>query len=59
MKFELFGPSITDLEITTVMDAMQNGWYGERKYWYVEQFEREFAAYHGRKYALMRRPFRV
>lgn len=53
MKFELFGPSITDLEIRTVMDAMQNGWYGDRKYWYVEQFEREFAAYHGRKHALM------
>jgi len=53
MKFELFGPSITDLEIKTVMDAMENGWYGDRKYWYVENFEREFAAYHGRKHALM------
>jgi perosamine synthetase len=53
MKFELFGPSITDLEIKTVMDAMENGWYGEKKYWYVENFEREFAKYHGRKHALM------
>lgn len=53
MKLELFGPSITDLEISTVTDAMLNGWYGDRKYWYVEQFEREFAAYHGRKHALM------
>lgn len=53
MKFELFGPSITDLEIKFVMDAMENGWYGDRKYWYVENFEREFAAYHGRKHALM------
>lgn len=53
MKFELFGPSITEQEIKTVMDAMQNGWYGADKYWYVEHFESEFAAYHGRKHALM------
>lgn len=53
MRFELFGPSITDLEIKTVMDAMENGWYGDHKYWYVENFEREFAKYHGRKHALM------
>ncbi|MCC7310723.1 MAG: DegT/DnrJ/EryC1/StrS family aminotransferase [Sulfuritalea sp.] len=53
MKLELFGPSITDLEIRTVMDAMENGWYGEKKYWYVENFEREFAEYHGRRHALM------
>lgn len=53
MNLELFGPSITDHEINTVMDAMKNGWYGEKKYWYVEHFESEFARYHGRKYALM------
>lgn len=53
MNFELFGPSITDLEINTVMDAMKNGWYGEKKYWYVEAFEREFAEYHGRRFAIM------
>jgi perosamine synthetase len=53
VNLELFGPSITEHEIKTVMDAMQNGWYGDRKYWYVENFEREFAQYHGRKYALM------
>jgi perosamine synthetase len=53
MRLELFGPSITDLEMKTVMDAMENGWYGDRKYWYVENFEREFAEYHGRKHALM------
>lgn len=35
------------------MDAMQNGWYGDRKYWYVENFEKEFAQYHDRKYAMM------
>ena len=53
MNLELFGPSITELELKTVMDAMQNGWYGDRKYWYVENFEKEFAQYHGRKYAMM------
>ncbi len=53
MNLELFGPSITDHEIDTVMDAMKNGWYGEKKYWYVENFEAEFAQYHHRKYALM------
>jgi perosamine synthetase len=46
------GPWITDLERDAVMDAVTNGWY-ERAYEYVEKFEREFAAYHGRKYALM------
>jgi len=53
MDFELFGPSITSLEIETVMDAMKNGWYGDKKYWYVENFEAVFAKYHDRKYALM------
>ena len=53
MKLELFGPSITEREIETVMDAMKNGWYGENKYWYVENFERQFANYHGRRFALM------
>lgn len=53
MNFELFGPSISDHEISAVMDAMANGWYGRDKYYYVEKFEAEFASYHGRKYALM------
>ncbi len=53
MSLELFGPSITELDIKIVLDAMQNGWYGDRKYWYVENFEREFARYHNRKYAMM------
>ncbi len=53
MQFELFGPSITNHEIEIVMDAMKNGWYGSKKYWYVEEFESAFARYHDRKYALM------
>jgi perosamine synthetase len=53
MDLELFGPDITNTEIDIVMDAMKNGWYGEKKYWYVETFEKEFAKYHDRKYAMM------
>lgn len=47
------GPDITEHEIATVMDAMHNGWYGRQAYHYVELFEREFAAFHGRRHALM------
>lgn len=46
------GPWITEHEIKTVEDAMRNGWY-ENAYHYCEKFQAEFAAYHGRKYALM------
>jgi perosamine synthetase len=51
-KIYMAGPSITEHEIKTVADAMQNGWY-ENAYDYVEKFEREFATYHDRKFALM------
>ena len=44
------GPWITEHEIKVVEDCMRNGWYN---YHYVETFEKEFAAYHNRKYALM------
>jgi perosamine synthetase len=46
------GPSITEHEIAVVNDAMRTGWY-EKPYWYVETFQKEFAAYHGRKYGIM------
>ena len=46
------GPWITEHEIKMVDDAMRNGWY-EKPYYYVETFQKEFAKYHGRKYALM------
>lgn len=46
------GPSITETEVAAVMDAVQNGWY-ERAYEYCERFQSEFAAYHGRRHALM------
>jgi perosamine synthetase len=46
------GPWITELEIETVNDAMRSGWY-EKPYWYVETFQKEFAAYHDRKFGVM------
>jgi perosamine synthetase len=46
------GPWITEHEMRVVEDAMRNGWY-EQAYKYCELFEREFARYHDRKYALM------
>jgi perosamine synthetase len=47
------GPWITEHEEKVVLDALRNGWYGTSAYHYVETFEREFAHYHDRKYALM------
>jgi perosamine synthetase len=44
------GPWITEHEIKVVEDCMRNGWYN---YHYVETFQREFAAYHNRKYGIM------
>lgn len=46
------GPWITEHEIKVVEDAMRNGWY-ENAYHYVEIFQKEFAAYHDRKYGIM------
>ena len=46
------GPWVTEHEVKVVMDAMTTGWY-EKPYYYVETFQKEFAAYHGRKFALM------
>ena len=44
------GPWITEHEIKVVEDCMRNGWYN---YGYVETFQKEFAAYHNRKYGIM------
>ncbi len=44
------GPSISNLEIEIVNDMMRNGW---ENYSYVEKFEKEFARFHNRKFALM------
>ena len=51
-KIYMAGPWITELEIKTVEDAMRNGWY-EHAYDYCEKFQKEFAAYHNRKYGIM------
>ena len=52
-SIEMAGPWITEHEEKIVLDALRNGWYGKAAYHYCETFEREFAAYHGRRYALM------
>ncbi len=45
------GPWITEHEIKTVEKAMRD-WY-VNPYWYCEEFQKDFAAWHDRKYALM------
>ena len=54
MSDEIFmaGADVGPLEEKYVLDAVRNGWYGD-KYHYVEKFESEFSKYHDRKYALM------
>lgn len=47
------GPSVTTSELQVVADALERGWYAPDAYTYVEAFESEFAAYHGRRYGLM------
>lgn len=44
-------PSITDLEISCVDDAIRNGW-GEKCYDYIYRFERNFSIYQQSQYAL-------
>ncbi len=47
------GPDVSDADIAIVNEMLRNGWYGKTAYSYVEKFENEFAAWHGRKYGLM------
>lgn len=49
-QIDMAGPWITEHEIHVVEDCMRHGWYS---YDYVEKFQREFAAYHGRKFGIM------
>ena len=51
MKIPYAKPSITQLEIDYVNDAITNGW-GELKNLYIDRFEREFAEHVGAKYAI-------
>jgi perosamine synthetase len=50
-KIPITKPSITELEISYVNDAIRNGW-GEKCYDYIIQFEKEFAKYEGTNHAL-------
>ncbi len=50
-KIPINKPSITDLEINYVNDAITNGW-GERCYDYIHRFEKLFADYEQTKYSL-------
>jgi len=50
-KIAITRPSISELEIEYVQDAIRNGW-GSKCYDYIYRFEKEFAAYEGTKYAL-------
>ncbi len=52
-EIQMAGPWVTEEDIAIVTDMLRNGWYGKDAYKYVETFEKEFAAWHGRKYALM------
>src|SRR5438105_15663578 len=50
-KIPITRPSITQLEIDYVNDAIAHGW-GEKCYDYILRFEKEFSAYLGTKHAL-------
>lgn len=50
-KIAITKPSITDLEISYVTDAITTGW-GSRCYDYIYRFEKQFAAYQQTDYAL-------
>lgn len=50
-KIPINKPSITELEISYVNDAIANGW-GEKCYDYIDRFEKDFTKYQGANYAL-------
>jgi perosamine synthetase len=52
-KYSMAGPLIDESDIKELDKMMRVGWYGKKKYIYVEKFEKIFAAYHNRKYAIM------
>ncbi len=47
------GPDIGIDDIKFINQFMKVGWVGNKKYYYVEKFEKDFAKYHNRKYGLM------
>jgi len=50
-RIPVAGPWITEKEIQYVTDAVTNAWYGNANMFH-ERFEKAFAAYVGRKYAI-------
>jgi perosamine synthetase len=50
-KISIHKPSVTDLEVEYVNDAIRTGW-GDKCYDYLKRFEKSFAAYQGAAYAL-------
>ncbi len=50
-KIPSAGPSITDLEVKLVTEAVQKGWYSNRNM-HLDQFIKEFKEYTGLKYCL-------
>jgi perosamine synthetase len=53
MRFTTFGPHISSLDKKYVLESIkQKNWY-TKPYYFVEKFEKKFADYHNRKYALM------
>ncbi|WP_411678358.1 DegT/DnrJ/EryC1/StrS family aminotransferase [Caproicibacter sp.] len=50
-KISFAGPSITEKEVSYVLDAVQNGWY-EHCEDYIKRLEKAFAEYVGVKYAI-------
>lgn len=50
-KIAITRPSISDLEIGYVNDAIRNGW-GEKCYDYINRFEKDFATFQGTNHAL-------
>lgn len=50
-RIPIAGPSITNLEIESIMDAAKNGWY-DNAFEHIIRFESEFALYATRKYAI-------
>ncbi|MDD2942501.1 MAG: DegT/DnrJ/EryC1/StrS family aminotransferase, partial [bacterium] len=51
-EIAMAGPWVTEDDVQIVLDALRNGWYKD-PYYYVETFQNEFAAYHGRRFGLM------
>ena len=50
-KIPINKPSITELEISYVNDAISTGW-GDKCYDYINRFQNDFATYQNTKFAL-------